>query len=328
MVSCLLTLLVLVCATSAWGWAPLGKRHTTTGVPSTLGKRTTRRLSSSRPNEDEDAAPLKQFISIAAELASTATKIYDDKLSTKVDDQLKQWAKTFEDKVGEFGKSASSSSSSPKTKGKDEELAKLDSEIAKATTVLEAAAETKKEDPDAVVAALLDLEKLMRARNKADEDLTSKKTLEKLNGSWRLIFTTGTVDTQKKLGRINYFPIKAVQSFDTADFKISNGIYAGDYAVLKFFGPFSWNVKARKLEFDFDSIAVFGFRFNLPQGGAAKIGQQTGLGSENNVELVKANKKPFFNWVLASDKIAVARGGGGGLALWKRDAAMQAQEGL
>lgn len=286
--TCLALSVLLACACSAWGWVPHGRR--------TSSRRTSSRL------------------------ASTS----NEKLSQKVDDQLKQWAKTFEDKVGEFGKLTASSSS----KTGEGDVAKLELEIAKATTFLEVAAENKKEDPDVVVTALLELEKLMRARNKADDNQTSVKTLENLNGSWRLIFTTGTVDTQKKLGRINYFPIKAVQSFDTAALKISNGIYAGDYAVLKFFGPFSWNVKARKLEFDFDAIAVFGFRFNLPQGGAAKIGQQTGLGSENNVELVKANKKPFFNWILASDKIAVARGGGGGLALWRRDLAMQAMEGL
>jgi hypothetical protein len=37
--------------------------------------------------------------------------------------------------------------------------------------------------------------------------------------------------------------------------------------------------------FDFDEIEVLGFRFKLPKGGAAKIGQTTGLGSEKNVDL-------------------------------------------
>lgn len=33
------------------------------------------------------------------------------------------------------------------------------------------------------------------------------------NGNWRLIFTTGDVKTQKKLGgKISYVPIKAVQA--------------------------------------------------------------------------------------------------------------------
>ena len=73
------------------------------------------------------------------------------------------------------------------------------------------------------------------------------------------------------------------------------------------------------LEFDFDQISILGFKINLPKGGAAKIGSSTGLGSENNVEMIKKQgKKPFFNWISADSDIATARGGGGGLALWRR----------
>ena len=71
--------------------------------------------------------------------------------------------------------------------------------------------------------------------------VTSRETLENLDGSWRLIFTTGTIDTQKKIGRkINYFPIKAAQSFFTDTMTLSNGIYLGDFEILKFFGEFEW----------------------------------------------------------------------------------------
>lgn len=100
--------------------------------------------------------------------------------------------------------------------------------------------------------------------------------------------------------------------------RICNGIYLGDFAVLKFFGNFEWLFKPRRIEFDFDEIQVLFLRFNLPSGGAAKIGSSTGLGSEGNVELEKKGKKPFFNWISASEEIATARGGGGGLALWRR----------
>jgi PAP_fibrillin len=201
-----------------------------------------------------------------------------------------------------------------------------DAEIDAAKEVLRFAAETKAEDADKVVDSLLSLEKLMRAKAKIDDGISSRETLKNLNGAWRLVFTTGTVDTQKKIGRkINYFPIKAVQSFDTSSMKINNGIYLGDFAVLKFFGDFEWKEKARKLEFDFDSIAVLGLKFDLPKGGAAKIGSQTGLGSEGNVEMAKRGAKPFFNWISADADIATARGGGGGLALWRRDPEMEAR---
>lgn len=235
-------------------------------------------------------------------------------------DPFAMFSKIVQDKMTDFAKF--SGSTSIKKSGKSK-IGEYDADILKATILLENAADTKKEAPDAVVGALLDLEKLMRAKNKADDNATSQSTLDNLDGSWRLIFTTGTVDTQKKIGQINYFPIKAVQSFNTRSMTLTNGIYVNDFALLKFFGPFEWKLKARKLEFDFDEIAVLGLKFRLPKGGAAKIGQQTGLGSENNVELVKKGAQPFFNWILASDRIAVARGGGGGLALWKRDLEMQ-----
>ena len=78
--------------------------------------------------------------------------------------------------------------------------------------------------------------------------------------------------------------------------------------------------KSRKLEFDFDRLELFNglIKLNLGSEGAAEIGAATGLGSKNNPERAKKGKKPFFNWVEAADDIATARGGGGGLALWRR----------
>jgi len=192
-----------------------------------------------------------------------------------------------------------------------------DSEISDAKSILVEASLTKSTDPMKVIESLVNLEKLMRAKNKLDEGVTSRETLSNLNGEWRLIFSTGTVNVQKKVGKVNYFPIKAVQSFNTSvdPFKISNGIYIGDFELLKFYGNFVWLEKARKLEFDFDEIGLFGaFKFTLPSGGAAKIGSSTGLGAERK----QTQRKPFFNWISADEEIATARGGGGGLALWRR----------
>jgi hypothetical protein len=42
------------------------------------------------------------------------------------------------------------------------------------------------------------------------------------------VFTTGTIDTQKKYGRrVNYFPIKAAQCFNTTTMRLTNGIFIG-----------------------------------------------------------------------------------------------------
>lgn len=114
------------------------------------------------------------------------------------------------------------------------DLTIYDEDINNADLILRKAALDKQVNSDEVINQLLLLEKLMRKKNKLDEGLTSKDTLQQLNGSWRLIFTTGTIDTQKKIGKINYFPIKAVQSFNTATNMITNGIYIGNYPVLRY----------------------------------------------------------------------------------------------
>jgi hypothetical protein len=199
--------------------------------------------------------------------------------------------------------------------------------IASATALLTKAAEAKSEDSDIVVEALLDLERLTRNQVKENPQL-AQRTLEALagngGGSWRLIFTTGTIDTQKKRGRINYFPIKAVQSFNSATnpWRIENGIYIGTFPLLKFQGDFDWTVQksgVTKLTFDFTKVILIGFlELQLKRGEAASIGASTGLGSESNVNLEKHGKRAFFNWISANGQIATARGGGGGLALWKR----------
>eukprot|EP00977_Amphora_coffeiformis_P003894 scaffold771_cov170-Amphora_coffeaeformis.AAC.7 len=196
--------------------------------------------------------------------------------------------------------------------------ATVQSEMDGKLSLLKSAAETKQEDSDDVVAALLDLEKLSRQAAKIDESY-AEKMLQSLNGSWRLVFTTGTVNTQKNMGKINYFPLKAVQSFDTTTMKIENGIYLGDFCALKFSGDFSFDLKKRKLEFDFDNICVLQtFDVKLKKGESANLGAKSGLGSESNVANAAKDKSAFFNWISADEAIATARGGGGGLALWKR----------
>jgi hypothetical protein len=119
--------------------------------------------------------------------------------------------------------------------------------------------------------------------------------------------------------RINYFPLKAVQSFDTTTWNIENGIYIGDVPIIKFHGDFEFNLKSRKLEFDFTSLSMLGWiTIPLGNGQAAQLGASSGLGSQSNVANAARNRKAFFNWISADDTIATARGGGGGLALWKR----------
>mmetsp|Transcript_29639 Transcript_29639/g.45312 ORF Transcript_29639/g.45312 Transcript_29639/m.45312 type:complete len:261 (-) Transcript_29639:208-990(-) len=192
-----------------------------------------------------------------------------------------------------------------------------DEQISSIKTFLNLAVETKNEDPDEVLNALESLEKLMREKRKAEGEGVAQEVLDNLTGDWRLIFTTGTKKTQDRSGNINYFPLKAIQSF-TDQMEIENGIYLFDFEAIKFKGDFEFSLKKSKLEFNFDQISIFGFTINLKKDEAAKIGASTGLGAESNVKNAQKDKKAFFNWISADDNIATARGGGGGIALWQR----------
>lgn len=128
--------------------------------------------------------------------------------------------------------------------------------------------------------------------------------MSSLDGCWRLVFAT---NSNRKTGF--YFPLKAQQCFQFDTMTLNNGIYLGDVPLLKFFGEFTFDVKTRKLEFDFDTLKIFGFTIPLKQGDAVKFGSSTGLGG---------SKRPFFIWMDADDLTATAAGAGGGLALWVR----------
>lgn len=196
------------------------------------------------------------------------------------------------------------------------EASEYSSTISESKTLLMRAAETRTEASDDVVNALLSLEKASRERSR-NEPEANELMQTKLDGAWRLVFSTGTINTQKRTGRITYIPVKAVQSFDTESKRISNGIFVGDTALIRFCGDFNFDVAYKKLTFDFDAVYVLGLRFAL-NGGTSRLGVATSDKSMGNETLVKQGKLPFFVWIDADDSIAVARGRGGGLALWKR----------
>ena len=66
-------------------------------------------------------------------------------------------------------------------------------------------------------------------------------------------------------------------------------------------------------------IEILGLlKIKLGRKDVAKLGASTGLGSANNEKLADMGRRAFFDWISADKDIATARGGGGGLALWKR----------
>ena len=164
------------------------------------------------------------------------------------------------------------------------------------TSVLYSAATTTSTDPSTVVDALLTAEKLTKSINK--ELISPSASLRpRLAGSWRLIFTTGTLKTQEKVGRVNYFPLKAVQSF-TADGGISNAIYLfGGAPVIKFEGAYELvevGASVVRVEFDFGSVRLLdAFDIKLG-GGALEVGERTGLGSGTGIGKDDGKKKGEF----------------------------------
>ncbi|KAK9843583.1 hypothetical protein WJX84_003634 [Apatococcus fuscideae] len=132
--------------------------------------------------------------------------------------------------------------------------------------------------------------------------------------SWKLIFTSGekrVKDAAKGLAKGGgvYVPINAVQRWDASKNEIENGIYLGHVAALTFRGPF--DMDGKRLAFDFNKLRVkvgpLSKEFTLKPGdfGTKKEDARKGDG-------------PFFLFAYADDDICVARGRGGGLAMWAR----------
>ena len=78
-------------------------------------------------------------------------------------------------------------------------------------------------------------------------------------------------------------------------------------------GVFRWFGEKRRLEFDFFVVKVFGKDVTnlLPTDIKKKAGL---LVDENDTY----KKQPAFAWIEVNDCIAIARGAGGGVALWRR----------
>jgi len=127
---------------------------------------------------------------------------------------------------------------------------------------------------------------------------------------WRLIFTSGTKEVQKAMksagqGGGKYFPLTAVQRWDSTIGQIENGIFLGHVAALTFSGPYA--MKGKKLTFDFDTLKLKLGPWTLPINLKQKI-----------TEYTSPPKDPFFLFFYVSDDLVAARGRGGGIAFWAR----------
>ncbi|KAG6468907.1 hypothetical protein ZIOFF_073602 [Zingiber officinale] len=135
-------------------------------------------------------------------------------------------------------------------------------------------AKTRKVPPAQVLVALVSIKK--------------RKVEPSPGRTWMLIFTF-----QGKLNKGRYFPITAVERFDTAAKRIENGVYLGPAGSLTFEGKFSW--KNRILAFIFQNV-----RTKLGPFGPLQID----LGQ---TEREPTAKYPFFIWFSIDEEIAVAQ---------------------
>eukprot|EP00873_Tetraselmis_striata_P011740 jgi/Tetstr1/432004/TSEL_021480.t1 len=178
--------------------------------------------------------------------------------------------------------------------------------------VLHRAADASAEDASEVTKAMAALE---RARGEG-------VTLAGLNGQWRLRFTTGNAG-----GVGAYFPLKAVQTFDAEARRLRNRVYLGPLS-LYFDGGFVFYDDIKMLEFVFERVTLetglfqpLSFKIGDDAWASAKQAEQAASGGRGNIGAAKEGRRganPFFKFFLADAECCVARGRGGGLAMWKR----------
>ena len=152
---------------------------------------------------------------------------------------------------------------------------------------LRRAAATKNEESDAVVDALLGLEQSCKERSRAEGASAGAAIADKLTGAWRLVFTTGTISRQKRTGaRVNYFPVKAVQTFDlpAQNYEWDLLRRLGGRALLR---PMEFNEESRKLTFDFTRIEPLrGCSVSTPRE-APRRSRRDGIGARRTTKLAE-----------------------------------------
>ena len=131
--------------------------------------------------------------------------------------------------------------------------------------MLRRAAETKNEESDAVVDALLGLEQSCKRCGRAPRALSgARRVADKLTGAWRLVFTTGTVSRQKRTGaRVNYFPVCGRPRLLRPAAvcrppKLRYGIFFGDWAAVRFFGPMEFSEESPQAHIRFHADRALG----------------------------------------------------------------------
>lgn len=172
--------------------------------------------------------------------------------------------------------------------------------------------------PEAVVAALLTAEKTTK-QTKVHYDYSD------LLGTWRLGFITGTKKSRQRIGvtlgagrfvpkwvkiHLSYFLSESDQERGT----VQNSVELGPLQLV-LTGPTQFRPQTNNLAFDFTQMRVSLSEMKL-YDGYVRAGQDR----EARFYEQSVKEQAFFKYFLVQDLCIAARGRGGGLALWTRDA--------
>ena len=178
--------------------------------------------------------------------------------------------------------------------------------------------ERPRNESESIIGALRALELDERQRVKNDPTVANNLR-DNLPGDWQLIFVT-----DKRLQSIIYLPVDNVLTirdivFDTDNeidlLQVENAICVGPdrWNVLSFIGTMEWEGRKRQGFFDYNRFTAFnrGIDVTLKPGQAESLVRTVEKREQSST-------RPFFQFFLANDEMAAARGSVGGFALWKR----------
>eukprot|EP00873_Tetraselmis_striata_P022378 jgi/Tetstr1/442642/TSEL_030737.t1 len=152
--------------------------------------------------------------------------------------------------------------------------------------------------------------------------------LQRSDGELSCAWRGGCASTTGNAGGVGaYFPLKAVQTFDAEARRLRNRVYLGPLS-LYFDGGFVFYDDIKMLEFVFERVTLetglfqpLSFKIGDDAWASAKQAEQAASGGRGNIGAAKEGRRganPFFKFFLADAECCVARGRGGGLAMWKR----------
>lgn len=173
----------------------------------------------------------------------------------------------------------------------------------------------------AVVTALLDAEKAAKQQRLS-------YPLRSLLGKWSLCFTAprhahfkentaigkGFYLPQIAPAQISFSAAEPGRETDSGNLAIGNQVRVG-FCLLRLTGPARYSSQKNLLAFDFTQLQLSLLGQTIYQGGFP--GGQT---KAKNFDHQPIAKLPFFAFFLVTESLIAARGRGGGLALWVKEA--------